>query len=76
MVKKNGAVPHFPLCIHGMHKDNFTITFTYFYTRSDFVSFFFLKEDGLFIQCVYITLNKNLIEEDRLYLKYFLFMNR
>jgi len=38
--------------------------------------FFFLKEDALLIQGVYVTLNKNLIEEDRLYWKYFLFMYR
>ena len=43
-----------------------------FYIRLDLVSFFFLKEDTYFIQSVYITLNKNLTEEDRLYLKYLL----
>lgn len=74
MVKKTGAIPHFPVCIHGMHRDSFTITFTSDHSVGGF--FFFLKEDALLIQGVYVTLNKNLIEEDRLYWKYFLFMYR
>lgn len=69
VVKKTGAVPHFPLCIHGIHRDSFTITFLH---KIRLGEFFFLKEDAYFIQSMYITLNKNLTEEDRLYLKYLL----
>jgi len=27
-LRTNGAIPPLPICLHGMHKENFTFTFT------------------------------------------------